>query len=87
MKEPKGGIGLLIGLGRPKRPGPEATERDDSSVERRIAAKKLMRALDAKDPAAVADAFEALAACCDGMSSPGDDDDDDDEEEVEEDDD
>lgn len=67
MGKPADGLGLLLmgGKGKPSASS-ESPEGGDDSKE--LAGKALIKALDRKDGAAVADAFKQLLDCCDDDS-------------------
>lgn len=71
MREPEekkgGGIGLIIGLGKPK---PKADKSDDP---KRLAAQGLIDAIGDKDADAVAEAFETLYEACSGKPGASED--------------
>lgn len=77
------GIGILIGL-KPKKDEDEGEGKlggDSVGLERKLAAKKLLQAIEASDPSALAKAFEAMMSCCGEAEAEDEDDDEDDEDE------
>jgi hypothetical protein len=77
------GIGILIGL-KPKKDADESegklgSSSDSGGLERKLAAKKLLAAIEASDPSALAKAFETMMSCCGETDDDEDDEDEGDE--------
>lgn len=84
----KNGVSILkFDLGRVKKPVGDSEPMEDesspmepadpTSVEKRLAGKKLLKAIDAKNPLAVAEAIKAIMDACDASEDDVDDDEDD----------
>lgn len=73
--KPGDGLGLLIGLGIPKKgKGPmPGDEGDDAHEEQQLAARAFLKAVRRDDEDALIEAFKQMRECCEGESHTKDD--------------